>query len=519
MTPDSLNHFRTLVLKQTGLVIPDQDLPHLKNQLKRQIKKVNLTSFDHYLTLLEDQSAASTQEWRSLMLILTTGESYFFRDTGQMDLLRQTILPELIQRRQMEKELTIWSAGCSTGEEPYTLAILIEQTLPSSEGWNITIIGSDINEEALNQARRGRYNNWSFRRVDPQIKNRYFVPNNSEWAIIPRIREQVSFRTVNLIKDPFPHVGSPLSNIDLILCRNVFIYFNQNTVKQLVAKFSNTLKPGGYLLTGHAEINRPDPHLLIPIIYPESVVYQRPLSAQPVSTPKPTPNPFPSTGQQPKPFNKPRETKPFNKPKAITTQKSFRLPPIQKKSIPTNSLPITTKKESAKDDLKRAKKLFKKGSYNQAQTLLENLIQEISTPKEISFNARLLLIRTLTNRGAYDQAWEQCQDSIKINEFSPHPYFFSAQILLHRKNINDPKARQEVKDLLNRTLYLDHDHIPAYLELASILHQEKNIRRAKKMWQTALELLETLPPQERIPHYEEWMAKELAEQVRTQLNT
>ena len=155
--------------------------------------------------------------------LLTNGETYFFRDHGQFDLLRLRLLPELIERRRDAKTLRLWSAGCSSGEEAYSLAMLLDMLLPKRDGWNILILGSDIDEAALAKARRGHYGQWSFRMAPPALKQRYFQRKGDEWMLDERIRSMVTFRTSNLIGETFP--SAELRDMDLILCRNVFIYF------------------------------------------------------------------------------------------------------------------------------------------------------------------------------------------------------------------------------------------------------------------------------------------------------
>lgn len=204
---------------------------------------------------------------------LITGETYFFRDQGQFALLKNWILPELIKNKKTDKTLRIWSAGCSTGEEAYSLAILVDGL--ALEGWDTLILGTDINDEALNKARKGNYGEWSFRQVGEDIREQYFRKKKNEWTLDERIRGMVSLEVMNLITDTYPDYGKNLHDMDLILCRNVFIYFKPEIVSKTVEKMTGTLSNGGYLMTGHAEIRaREFPHLKARV-FPESVVYQK----------------------------------------------------------------------------------------------------------------------------------------------------------------------------------------------------------------------------------------------------
>ncbi|QPK62627.1 chemotaxis protein CheR [Methylomonas sp. LL1] len=202
-----------------------------------------------------------------------SGETYFFRDHGQFDLLFLRLLPELIKRRRDTKILRLWSAGCASGEEAYSLAMLVDSLLPERNDWNILIVGSDIDPTALAKARRGCYGRWSFRMVPPALQQRYFRLQGGEWALDERIRRMVGFRRLDLVAEPFP--DAELRDMDLILCRNVFIYFDADTVATVANKLARALCEGGYLMTAHAELTGLHPKDMQSRLFSESVVYQR----------------------------------------------------------------------------------------------------------------------------------------------------------------------------------------------------------------------------------------------------
>lgn len=219
------------------------------------------------------------------MLTHVNGETYFFRDHGQFDLLRLRLLPKLIERRRQAKTLRLWSAGCASGEEAYSLAMLMDMLLPQHDDWEIFILGSDINETALAKARQGSYSQWSFRMAPPALKHRYFLHSRDEWRLIDRIRSMVTFRTVNLIGEAFPN--TQLQDMDLILCRNVFIYFSTATVAAVANKLAASLNPGGYLMTAHTELIGHRVHHLQSRMFAEGVVYQRVVPPPVTDLPKP----------------------------------------------------------------------------------------------------------------------------------------------------------------------------------------------------------------------------------------
>lgn len=267
--------FIQLIAKHTGIEIRERDQASLGAKIFSRMNVLKLNSSIAYYQLLESSTADSHQEWLDLVTLLTNGESYFFRDKEQFSLLRNHILPELIQRKQDSKTIRICSAGCSSGEEPYSIAILLQELIPDLEQWNLLILGVDINQAALEKARDGVYSSWSFRSVDPNIKQQYFTLNNDRYKIDQTIKEMVRFQILNLIKDELPQQDSDLRDMDLIICRNVFIYFERLAIAKVLNKFYHTLQPSGYLLTGHAELSNQNLNLFQIKVFSESLVYQR----------------------------------------------------------------------------------------------------------------------------------------------------------------------------------------------------------------------------------------------------
>jgi chemotaxis protein methyltransferase CheR len=280
LNPQSLSEglrqaFIHLVTKYTGLEIRERDQAALIEKIFLRMKALKLHLPETYYQLLNSSTPESHLEWQKLIIIITNVESYFFRDQEQFTILRNHILPELIQRKQDNKTLRICSAGCSSGEEPYSIAILLKELLPDLEQWNLMILGIDINQEALQKANRGIYTPWSFRRVDGEIVQRYFQVINNQYHLNLSINEMVEFQNFNLVKEVFPNPNSELRKLDLIICRNVFIYFESSVIAKVLNKFYNALQPLGYLITGHAELYGQDLSQFQTKIFPDSVVYQR----------------------------------------------------------------------------------------------------------------------------------------------------------------------------------------------------------------------------------------------------
>ena len=278
--------FFALIAARTGLAIRAKDREIVALALVARIRASGLSA-TAYLALLSEKSARPDDEWRVLTPALTNGESYFWRDRGQFTLLRRVILPQLAARRP--RELRVWSAGCSTGEEAYSLAMLCRELFPDNSP-KVRIIGTDLNEAALERARRGCYGRWSFRGVEPALQARYFTREGELWRVGDELRALVSFQQFNLCAPPH----RALRDFDLITCRNVLIYLAPAAIEQIVAMFGQALREGGTLMTGHAELAGRAVGALTPHSWPESLVYQkfapalskaRPTAATPTALP------------------------------------------------------------------------------------------------------------------------------------------------------------------------------------------------------------------------------------------
>lgn len=261
-----------MIVQRIGLRLRESETEHFQDLLQRRITDLGYSSLRDYRGFLQRNDSAD--EWEELARLLSVSETFFFRDHGQFDLLRTQLLPELIARHHHDKTLRLWSAGCSSGEEAYSLAILIDMHLPNHDDWNIYIIGTDIDSKVIAKAQSGRYGAWSFRMVPKELQTKYFSVEGNEWLLNERIRNMVSFRVSNLVSEPFPSFASELHDMDLILCRNVFIYFDPSIVRTVASKFSATLCEKGYLLTAHTELIGYEIPGLKSLLLPDGVVYQ-----------------------------------------------------------------------------------------------------------------------------------------------------------------------------------------------------------------------------------------------------
>ena len=220
----------------------------LERRIGPRLEALGLSSYREYYHYLR-YDPAGPAELEDAVERLTTHETYLFREQYQLDAFSQEVLPELRGRIGSRRSLTVWSAGCSTGEEVYTIAILVRED-PRFEGWRVRVVGSDISRKVLAQARRGAYGPSSFRTTSEYFQRRYFEEIDRKYLVREQIKSMCSFGQLNLLATDRFHV---LGNCDVIFCRNVLMYLSSEARQRIVDAFFDTLNPGGYLLLGHSE--------------------------------------------------------------------------------------------------------------------------------------------------------------------------------------------------------------------------------------------------------------------------
>lgn len=268
---------KALVIERTGhFYYADKD-DLLWERIRKRLRATGCRDGAQYLERLLDP-ALGPAEWTRLEADITIGETFFFRYAEQFTALREKILPEIIERRRPERRLRIWSAGCATGAEPYSIAILLKQLLGDDlENWRIAIIGTDINETFLETARQALFGRWVLRSLSPDDLAAFFDRTDSKdrWRLKKDYRGLVRFERHNLLS--LLDGTSPLqfTEFDLVLCRNVLIYFHPGTVVRIVKALGETLREEGWMLLGHAEPNPAFAAFLKVVNLPGTVAYRR----------------------------------------------------------------------------------------------------------------------------------------------------------------------------------------------------------------------------------------------------
>lgn len=249
LTDAEFRLFTDLLRQRCGLHFDEATRFLVEKRVAHRIAECNIGSFASYIYQLRN-AATTEEEFSKLIDLLTTNETYFFRERAQLEALVHEIIPEMLSRQVHGKRpVAIWSAGCSSGEEPFSIVMMaLEANLVP--GRDFRVYASDISRSVLAKARRGIYREASFRETDPSTRLHYFAQKDGLIRISDEVKRHVDFVHMNLLDSTKTNL---LGTMDVVLCRNVIIYFDLDTKKQVMTTFHDKLQPGGYLLLGHSE--------------------------------------------------------------------------------------------------------------------------------------------------------------------------------------------------------------------------------------------------------------------------
>ena len=252
ITDEEFVQIRDFIYQQCGIYIAENRKYLVENRLSNRVRELNLKSYGEYYNFLR-YDAGRKQEMPKLYEVMTTNETSFYRNPPQLAVFQNKVLKDLVERCKQEsrKKIRIWSAGCSTGEEPYTLAIILHEVLGAEIGsWDIKITANDLSDAVLASARRGVYGEYALRTTPKEIVKKYFIPEGGNFKIQPKLKQLVSFGQINLSDKV------QLSRVEkshIVFCRNVIIYFDDNMKRKVINAFYDNLLPDGCLLIGHSE--------------------------------------------------------------------------------------------------------------------------------------------------------------------------------------------------------------------------------------------------------------------------
>lgn len=467
MTQQEIINF---IEQRTGIVLNERNRIQLGQLLDDLLKTQDLESMFEHLASKTYNDAL----WQRIIQTITIGETYFFRNKSHIQALRKTILPALIQHHRDTgfKQLRIWSAGCATGEEPYTLAMLIYELIDDIRDWSISILATDINDAYLSLGRHGVYARNSFRaETEADITEKWFDQvDNTHYRVKSYIHQMVTFSHLNLVQDMFPSFDNYTANMDLIMCRNVTIYFDQMTTRRIVDQFYDAINRGGWLIVGHSEPNMSIYRNFDTVNLENTVAYRKSedinstTSVNEATITRNIPVPAPAKPSPPKPVieSKPRQVE----PRTHTWSPSPTTEPNQAKS--------SRKSLALAELLKQAEQAADSGKWSEALQLLDKIEQQ--------------------------------------DKLNPMLHYLRGIVYMERGKTS------EALDSLRQAIYCDADFIMAHYMVGDIYIREGDRNKADHHWRRAHKLAKYLPALKVVPGSSGMSANEFVELITYRLN-
>lgn len=457
-----LSQLSELLSTQMGLHYPEKRWTDLERGITAAAPALGVGSPEACVRQLLS-TTLTRRQIEILASYLTVGETYFFREKNNFAVLEERIFPELLRTcAYANRQLRIWSAGCCTGEEPYSIAMLLDRLIGHSGEWNATILATDINPVFLQKATEGLYSEWSFRETPIWIKERYFKRRKKgQFEILPHIRKRVTFSYLNLAEDTYPSLTNDTNAMDVIFCRNVLMYFSPEWVQKIGQNFYRSLVNGGWFIVSPVEISNNLFSQFRTTPFPEAILYQKTkkqesqtsMAKYPASAPDPLPSAscMPAAALAPVSFFQDEEV-------------SFSLKRIQTEaSSAVTSAPVQPA---------------------EAQHI------EIDPEHHESIDTLCRTARSHANLGELTEAIKWCEKAITANKLNPAAHYLLATI--HQELGQGEIAAQS----LMRTLYLDPDFVLAHFALGNLCLSQGRRHEAERHFDNALALLHAHPHDE-----------------------
>lgn len=479
---ERLSHF---IAQNIGLHFPPARISDLQRGLGAAAEEFGFA--DHARCAEWVLSGALTRpQLHALASHLTIGETYFFRERRTFEALSNVILPELIGRRRgREQRLRLWSAACCTGEEAYSLAILLQQLLPDWKDWHVTILATDINERFLQKAAAGIYGEWSFRDCTPHFKERHFTRTpDGRYQLATRIRDWVAFAQLNLAEDSFPSLSTDTNAMDVILCRNLLLYFTPAHARKLVDKLHNALVDQGWLAVSPSECSQAQFSRFAAVNFPGAVLYRKDSVMERGSLAR-----TPAVADAAATFELP-----------TVSQIEVIADPVQPEVPPAGGSQESSSSVELPRSLAAAEYAFSQGRYTEAVDALlpafadaANPISAERVPAEHEPRAFSVLARAYANRGNLEEALLWTARWIDSNKVEPTAYYLHAMIL------QEKSEWQDARRALQSAIYLQPDFALAHFALGNLARADGRAAEASKHFANALRSLRHRSPDEPLP--------------------
>ncbi|MDR3539467.1 MAG: CheR family methyltransferase [Desulfosporosinus sp.] len=493
----ALNQLGTLIAEKMGLHLSVNRWQDLKRTVQSLAKEHGQEDPELYILSLI-ASSLTDQQIKSLASHLTVGETFFFREMKTLEAFRDHVVRELIKQQSGRKRcLKVWSAGCSSGEEPYTVAMLIDQIIPKE--WDIRIYGTDINLQALEKARRGVYTKWSFRGTSDTLRDRYFEPaEQGTYAVKARFKDRVSFSYLNLARDDYASILDT-QEMDVIFCRNVMMYFTPQMIRRIIQRMNRYLVEGGWLIVAPSESSTLLASEFSAVQFEGATLYRK-------------------ISQEPSGYQEWTPAIPMSAPSLHTPYTPF-TPSIWPEAVqasPEVALAGDPAPERNYNPRRYEEALaaYRGGRYDEAVALLQTILPEKGCGEqrwEADGSVAALMAKVFANQGNLEQAIIWCDKAISVNKINPDYCFLQAMILLEQ---GQEKAAVQA---LKRSLYLNPDFIAAYYLLGTLAVREYRTNDANRYFQQALLLLINVPKEDILQELDGITAGRLKEVIQTAL--
>jgi len=461
-----------------GLYFPPERFDDMLRAITKATQESGFDSIDRYVCwLLTNQ--LTDKQLEPLITNLTIGETYFFRDTKLFSGLRNTVFPE-IRKNSSNNTVRVWSAACSTGEEPYSLAILLDQVQSFSPDWQVNLYATDVNVKSLAKARAGEYSQWSFRGIDENLKSSYFSQVNSHrWRLNDRIRRKVEFSYLNLAVHPLTVGTNGTQLFDVILCRNVLMYFSAQRRQEILQHLVGMLTPTGWLVVSPSEVGIVDIPELSIIDVDGMLMHRKGVYQKVKNSPVPWRNP--------QPLEQRRVGSSCGHPPTRVVPAV-----VNKPKIPP-STPQSVTMEGA-DGLTSVLSLIEDREYRAAIDCLMCIIDDEESGNSLTAEPLFLLARCLANVGQSSEAEEWLGKALQLDRLNPSGYYLLATIQQERGDLI--QARRS----LEQSLYLDAKYIMATFALGMLLTlHDGEKEQGAKMFSRVKSLLSRLNQEDIVP--------------------
>jgi chemotaxis protein methyltransferase CheR len=494
-----------------GLFFPPERLGDLERKLQAAAAAFGCDDAESCARLLIS-SPLTKQQLDLLATYLTVGETYFFREPSSLAIVEQHLLPELLhERRIVDQHLRIWSAACCTGEEPYSIAIILHRLLPDLPAWKITLLATDISRRFLQKATEGVYGQWSFRAVPAAIQEQYFHRTlNGRYVIRPDVKQLVSFAQLNLADNQYPSPATSTGGMDLIFCRNVLIYFSAERTKRVIENFYRCLTDGGWLIVSPVETALVLNSSFTPVHFSGVTLFRKDPERKTAHFSSNVPlltSVVEHWGPKNLVFSVP------DTPDALLDSEHSLLKTDESGSL-DNPTP-EVRREMTLHAYEEADSAYACGRYGDAIEKLLTIPWD-EAPEIFPFpSAREqgmeLLTRAYANQGQLAEARLWCDRALAVNMMDPGLHYLRATIAL--------ECGQEAEARLSFThaVSLDQHFVLAHFALGILARQRHERREAREHFATALALVRQYHPDDILPDSEGMSAGRLA-QILTEMN-